>query len=146
MCRDIFFRNRPSRSARPAWLAGSSRADPQASTELWLDCAGTVVAGGNPNVMLVEAGRKTDGHFEIDLVGVRVSSKPARFRVIVVSVESGTIRRGSRRISRGALGAGAAGIMIDVHPNPLEGFLTDGYCLSLKEFEEIFKSLRPLLV
>jgi 3-deoxy-7-phosphoheptulonate synthase len=119
---------------------------PQASTELWLEAARTIVSNGNPNVALVETGRSVDGHPEIDLAGLARLVENCPLPIIVYASRASETAEEVRRISRGALGAGAAGIMLDVHPNPLEGLLTDGFCLSLKEFEDIFPSIRPLLV
>jgi 3-deoxy-7-phosphoheptulonate synthase len=119
---------------------------PQASTELWLEAARGIVTGGNPNVALVEPGRRDDGDIEIDLVSVARLVGTCPLPLIVYPSRAARSAAEVRRISRGALAAGAAGIMIDVHPNPLEGLLVEGYCLSLAEFGEMYQSLRPLLV
>jgi 3-deoxy-7-phosphoheptulonate synthase len=119
---------------------------PQASTELWLECAGTIASAGNPNVALVETGVQGKNGVEIDLVSLARLIETCPLPVIVYSSRAASSAEEVRRISRGALGSGVAGIMIDVHPNPLEGLLTEGYCLSLEEFHDLFQSLRPLLV
>lgn len=119
---------------------------PQASTELWLESAGTIAAAGNPNVALVETGVQGRSGVEIDLVNLARLVETCPLPVIVYSSRAACSAEEVRRISRGALGSGVAGIMIDVHPNPLEGLLTEGYCLSLEEFRDLFQSLRPLLV
>jgi 3-deoxy-7-phosphoheptulonate synthase len=119
---------------------------PQASTELWLEAARTIVSNGNPNVALVEAGRIDDGGIEIDLVNLARLVESCPLPVIVYASRAARSAEEVRRISRGALGAGVGGIMIDVHPNPLEALLTDGFCMSVQEFEVMFQSIRPLLV
>jgi 3-deoxy-7-phosphoheptulonate synthase len=117
----------------------------EASTSLWLEAAGAIVAQGNSNVALVEPGRRLADQRTIDLVECARLVDTCPLPLIVYPSLAARSAEEVRRIARGALAAGASGIMIDVHPDPAEGLLTEGFCLSLKVFEEMFQSLRPLL-
>jgi 3-deoxy-7-phosphoheptulonate synthase len=119
---------------------------PDASNELWLEAAGMIVEKGNEYVALVETGRQAGENLEIDLTWVTKMNETCPLPLLIypsrVAKSAGQV--GS--ISKAALASGAAGIIIDVHPDPVEGLLTDGYCLSVVEFEDVFESLKPLIV
>lgn len=119
---------------------------PDASTELWLEAAASIVTGGNSDVALVETGRFFGRRMEIDLVNIAQLVDTCPLPVIVHASRAARTAGEVMHIGRAALASGVAGVMLDVHPNPLEGLLTDGYCLNLEEFGEIIQSFRPLLV
>ncbi len=119
---------------------------PDASTELWLKAATEIVTGGNRNVALVETGRMVGDRREIDIVEVARLVDTCPLPVMVYPSRAAETAEAVGRIARASLAAGVSGILLDVHPNPLEGLLTDGYCLSLEVFREMFQSLKLLMV
>jgi 3-deoxy-7-phosphoheptulonate synthase len=119
---------------------------PDASDNIWLAAAGTIIENGNSQVALVETGKRTGESFEINLVGITRIIETCPLPLLVYPSKAAESAKQVRNISRAMLASGAAGIILDVHPNPLEGLLTDGFCLSLEEFEDIFRSLKPLTV
>jgi len=119
---------------------------PHASTQLWLDAARAIIALGNTNVALVEVGKATNGDLEIDLITCAKLTESCPLPLIIYPSLASRSPEQVKKIARAALALGASGVMIDVHLNPLEGLLTDGYCLSLEQFRDLYQSLRPLLI
>jgi len=119
---------------------------PDASTELWLDAAREIVRGGNHEVALVETGRNSGDCREIDMVTLVKLVEECPLPVLVYPARVARNASEVKRIARASLAAGVAGVIFDVHPNPLEGLLTEGFCVSLEEFEKIFESIKPLIL
>ena len=120
---------------------------PDASTELWLEAAGEIVGGGNHAVALIETGRNVrGGRRELDFVSLVKMVENCPLPVIVYPARIAETGAEVGRIAKASLAAGAAGVMFDVHPEPLAGLLTDGFCLSVEEFGKIFESIKQLLV
>ncbi|HEX9745191.1 MAG TPA: hypothetical protein VGB30_07165 [bacterium] len=118
---------------------------PEASTNLWLEAAGSIVADGNPAIALVEGGRAGKNGRIIDLVDcARIIEKCPLPLVMNVSIASKSADEVAR-LSRAALAMGASGIMVDVHFKPTEGLLSDGFCLNLNEFGKLTELIKPLL-
>jgi 3-deoxy-7-phosphoheptulonate synthase len=121
---------------------------PDASTALWLESAGQIVAGGNPNVALVEGGRRLDdgGSRVIDFVSIAHMIETCPLPMLVypsrVAESSGEVKR----ITRAAIAVGASGVILDVHPDPVTGLLTEGFCLSIDEYEDVYDSLKPMFL
>ncbi len=103
-----------------------------------------LLAGGNPNVVLCERGIKT---FEtelrntFDLSAVALARELSHLPVIA-DPSHGTGRRSLISVmSRAAIGAGADGLMIEVHPCP-ERALSDGpQSLDVGGFEQLMRGL-----
>jgi 3-deoxy-7-phosphoheptulonate synthase len=119
---------------------------PDASTELWLDAAREIIRGGNLEVALVETGRNVPGGREIDLISLVKLIENCPLPLLVYPARVSTNAEDVRRIARASLAAGCAGVIFDVHPNPLEGLLTEGFCLSIEQFESTFDSIKPLII
>lgn len=119
---------------------------PDASDNIWLQSAGNIVGNGNESVALIETGRRVGDRLEIDLVGMTKLIDKCPLPVLVFSSRVADSVEQVGRISRAALASGAAGVMLDVHPNPVEGLLTDGFCLSVEEFEHVYSDLKPLII
>ena len=116
-----------------------------AETELWLDSARGIVRGGNSQVALVETGRKVDNRREIDLVGLVDLIDRISLPVLVYPTFASTSPRHVEKIAAASLAAGASGVIFDVHLDPMNGLLSDGYCLSIEEFENILKLLKDYI-
>lgn len=131
---------RLAKTPRPILLKRS----PSATVKEWLMAAEYLLAGGNSNVVLCERGIKT---FEselrntFDLSAVALARELSHLPVIA-DPSHGTGRRSLIPImSRAAIGAGADGLMIEVHPCP-ERALSDGpQSLDLHGFEELMRGL-----
>lgn len=131
---------RLAKTPRPVLLKRS----PSATIKEWLMAAEYLLAGGNSNVVLCERGIKT---FEselrntFDLSAVALARELSHLPVIA-DPSHGTGRRSLIPImSRAAIGAGADGLMIEVHPCP-ERALSDGQqSLDLHGFEQLMRGL-----
>lgn len=118
---------------------------PSASVKEWLLAAEYLLAGGNSNVVLCERGIKT---FEtgtrntLDLAGLALARELSHLPVIADPSHGTGIRSLIPAMSRASVGAGADGLMIEVHPCP-ERALSDGpQSLDLPGFARLMESLR----
>ncbi len=119
---------------------------PEASVDLWLDAARQIVVGGNSSIALVETGRREGDRLEMDIVAITRELRKCPLPTLVYASRVAGTADEVKWIARAALAAGVAGIILDVHPDPFQGLLSDGFCLSVKQFEEVFKALKPLIV
>ena len=124
---------------------------PSATVKEWLLAAEYLLAGGNSNVVLCERGIKT---FEtatrntLDLAAVALVKELSHLPVIADPSHGTGLRSLITPMSKAAVGAGADGLMVEVHPCP-ERALSDGpQSLDLNGFAELMKELRkdPLQV
>jgi len=124
---------------------------PSATVKEWLLAAEYLLAGGNANVVLCERGIKT---FEtatrntLDLAAVALVKELSHLPVIADPSHGTGMRSLITPMSKAAVGAGADGLMVEVHPCP-ERALSDGpQSLDLNGFAELMKELRkdPLQV
>jgi 3-deoxy-7-phosphoheptulonate synthase len=121
---------------------------PSATIREWLLAAEYLLAGGNSRVVLCERGIKTfetETRNTLDLSAVALVKELSHLPVIA-DPSHGTGRRSLvPAMSRAALGAGADGLMIEVHPCP-ERALSDGpQSMDLPGFGEMMRELRALL-
>jgi 3-deoxy-7-phosphoheptulonate synthase len=124
---------------------------PSATVKEWLLAAEYLLAGGNANVVLCERGIKT---FEtatrntLDLAAVALVKELSHLPVIADPSHGTGMRSLITPMSKAAVGAGADGLLVEVHPCP-ERALSDGpQSLDLNGFAELMKELRkdPLRV
>ena len=124
---------------------------PSATVKEWLLAAEYLLAGGNANVVLCERGIKT---FEtatrntLDLAAVALVKELSHLPVIADPSHGTGMRSLITPMSKAAVGAGADGLLVEVHPCP-ERALSDGpQSLDLNGFAELMKELRkdPLQV
>lgn len=118
---------------------------PSATVKEWLLAAEYLLAGGNSQVVLCERGIKT---FEtgtrntLDLAGLALARDLSHLPVIADPSHGTGLRSLVPVMSKAAVGAGADGLMIEVHPCP-ERALSDGpQSLDLPGFTQLMKSLR----
>jgi 3-deoxy-7-phosphoheptulonate synthase len=101
---------------------------PSATIKEWLLAAEYLLAGGNPNVVLCERGIKT---FEtqlrntFDLAAVALVKELSHLPVVADPSHATGRRSVVPALARAALGVGADGVMVEVHPRP-ETALSDG--------------------
>ena len=117
-----------------------------ATIDEWLGAAEYIMAEGNENVVLCERGIRT---FEnatrntLDLSAVPVLKARTHLPVIVDPSHATGVREYVLPLAKAAVAAGADGLMIEVHPCP-EQALSDGpQSLTLEQFDELCKELKP---
>ncbi|HXG85958.1 MAG TPA: 3-deoxy-7-phosphoheptulonate synthase [Pyrinomonadaceae bacterium] len=118
---------------------------PSATVKEWLLAAEYLLAGGNPNVVLCERGIRT---FEtgtrntLDLAGLALARQLSHLPVIADPSHGTGVRSLIPVMSSASVGAGADGLMIEVHPCP-ERALSDGpQSLDLPGFAQLMQNLR----
>jgi 3-deoxy-7-phosphoheptulonate synthase len=121
---------------------------PSATIKEWLLAAEYLLSGGNSQVVLCERGIKTfetETRNTLDLAAVALVKELSHLPVIA-DPSHGTGRRSLiPAMSRAALGAGADGLMIEVHPCP-ERALSDGpQSMDLPSFAEMMQELSTLM-
>jgi 3-deoxy-7-phosphoheptulonate synthase len=121
---------------------------PSATIKEWLLAAEYLLSGGNSQVVLCERGIKTfetETRNTLDLAAVALVKELSHLPVIV-DPSHGTGRRSLiPAMSRAALGAGADGLMIEVHPCP-ERALSDGpQSMDLPSFTQMMQELSALM-
>lgn len=118
-----------------------------ASIEEWLNAAAYITIEGNRNVILCERGIRTfDNKYTrntLDLMAVPMVKQLSNFPVIVdPSHGTGRVEL-IEAASKAAIAVGADGLMIEVHPSPVEA-LSDGF--QSLDFEEFKKLAQKLLI
>ena len=118
---------------------------PSATIKEWLLAAEYLLSGGNPNVVLCERGIKTfDSELRntMDLAGVALAKELCHLPVVVDPSHATGRRSLVPAASRAAVGIGADGIIIEVHPCP-ERALSDGpQSLDLPGFAAMMQGLQ----
>jgi len=115
-----------------------------ASIDELLNAAESILAEGNPNVMLCERGIRT---FEtatrntLALSAVLVLRERSHPPVLVDPSHGVGVSRWIRPLCRAAKAVGAHGIIIEVHPNPPEAKSDKDQALTFAEFEVIMRDL-----
>ena len=117
---------------------------PSATIKEWLLAAEYLLSGGNPNVVLCERGIKTfDSELRntMDLAGVALAKELCHLPVVVDPSHATGRRSLVPAASRAAVGIGADGLIIEVHPCP-ERALSDGpQSLDLPAFAAMMQAL-----
>ncbi|HSC29768.1 MAG TPA: 3-deoxy-7-phosphoheptulonate synthase, partial [Vicinamibacterales bacterium] len=133
------------RAAKPVLL----KRGPAASLTDLLLSAEYVLTEGNPNVILCERGiRGFDGAarslFDLNAIP---AVKMLSHLPIIADPSHGTGRRAMvSPMARAALGAGADGLLIEVHPSPDEALSDGAQSLYPEQFELLMEELRGIAV
>ena len=118
-----------------------------ATVEEWLMAAEYILDAGNPDVILCESGiRSFDPvlRFTLDLNAVPLARELSHLP-IVVDPSHGTGRRSLvRAMSLAALGAGADGLIVEMHPNPAEALCDGAQSVDPEELADIVRAGRAL--
>jgi 3-deoxy-7-phosphoheptulonate synthase len=134
---------RVSRARKPVLLKRGM----SATLEELLMAAEYVMAGGNYNVILCERGVRTFSDHSrntLDLSVIPPAQKLSHLP-IVVDPSHGTGRRDYvPAMALAALGAGAHGLLLEVHPDPDHALSDGAQSLSFAGFEDLLKSMRRL--
>jgi 3-deoxy-7-phosphoheptulonate synthase len=112
-----------------------------------LAAAEYILAEGNPSVMLCERGIRT---FEpatrntLDLSAVPVLRERSHLPVLVDPSHGVGVRRWIRPLCRAAKAVGAHGLLVEVHPNPVEAKSDKEQALTFDDFSEIIRDLERI--
>ncbi|MGL4912789.1 MAG: 3-deoxy-7-phosphoheptulonate synthase [Romboutsia sp.] len=115
-----------------------------ASISEWIGAAEYIAVGGNQNIIMCERGIRTYNDYTrntLDLAAVPIIQRETGLPVIVDPSHATGVRYLVKPMSIASLAAGADGIMVEVHPDPVNA-LSDGMqSLHFNEFEDLMKSI-----
>jgi len=118
-----------------------------ATIEEWLNAAEYVYKEGNHHIVLMERGIRT---FEtasrntLDISAVPIIKQLSHLPVMVDPSHSGGRRELVAPLARAAVGVGADGIMVDVHPTPDTALVDGAQALMPSEFADLMKTVWAL--
>ena len=118
------------------------------TVEEWLMSAEYIMSGGNNRVILCERGIRTFEPYTrntLDLSAVPLVKEKTHLHVFVDPSHASGLSRLVRPLSLAAVGAGADGLIIEVHNNP-ECALCDGaQSLRPEQFEDVVNRVKVML-
>ncbi|MCC6695869.1 MAG: 3-deoxy-7-phosphoheptulonate synthase [Candidatus Hydrogenedentes bacterium] len=107
-----------------------------------------VMSEGNPNVVLCERGIRTfetETRNTFDISAVPVLRKLTHLPVMVDPSHATGHWDLVIPMAKAAVAAGADGLMVEVHPRPVEAFSDGAQSLKPKRFTELMNGIRPFL-
>ncbi len=119
-----------------------------ATIEEWLMSAEYIMSEGNENVILCERGIRTFEPYTrntLDLSAIPILKERTHLPVIVDPSHASGVARLVRPLSLASVGAGADGLIIEVHNDPTHALCDGAQSLKPEQFEEVVNSVRPLL-
>ncbi len=118
-----------------------------ATIDEWLNAAEYIMAEGNPNVVFCERGIRT---FEtatrntLDLSAVPIIKSKSHLPIIVDPSHATGVRSYVAPMAKAAIASGADGLMIEIHPNPAVALSDGPQSLTLTQFDDLCKELKPI--
>jgi len=134
-----------ARSGRPVLL----KRGVSATMEEWLMAAEYIMAGGNGNIVLCERGIRTFETYTrntLDLNAVPMIKQLSHLPIIVDPSHGTGNWHLVNPMSKASLGAGADGLIIEVHPNPEEAVSDGKQSLTPSNFEQLMKELEGVAI
>ncbi len=110
----------------------------------WLTAADYLLAEGNSQVILCERGIRTfedSTRFSLDLSSIPVIKKYSHLPIIVDPSHTAGHYSLVPALAKGAIAAGADGLLIEVHPNPKEALVDGLQSLTPSDFSRLMKEL-----
>jgi 3-deoxy-7-phosphoheptulonate synthase len=113
----------------------------------WLTAADYLLAGGNNQLILCERGIRTfedSTRFALDISSIPVINRISHLPLIVDPSHAAGHYSLVPAIAKGAVAAGADGLLIEVHPNPKEALVDGLQSLTPSDFTRLMKELRAI--
>lgn len=110
----------------------------------FLQAARYIEKGGNKNIWLCERGVRTfmdETRFTLNLGSIPAIKEASKFPLIVDPSHAAGKREYVEAMAKGALAAGADGLILEVHPNPEKALCDGRQALTFHMFEEFIHSL-----
>jgi 3-deoxy-7-phosphoheptulonate synthase len=118
-----------------------------ATLEEWLNAAEYIYKEGNHQIVLMERGIRTfetSSRNTLDITAVPLVKAMSHLPIMVDPSHSGGRRELVAPLARAAVGVGADGIMVDVHPAPDTAKVDGAQALLPSEFADLMDSVRAL--
>lgn len=119
-----------------------------ATIQEWLMSAEYIMAGGNMNVILCERGIRTYETYTrntLDLSAIPIIKEKSHLPIIVDPSHASGISRLVKPMSLASVGAGADGLMIEVHNNPSKALCDGAQSLRPEQFDDVVKCVDVML-
>lgn len=119
-----------------------------ATMEEWLMSAEYIMANGNNKVILCERGIRTYETYTrntLDLSAIPLMKEKTHLPIIVDPSHASGISRLVRPMSLAAVGAGADGLIIEVHNDPPHALCDGAQSLRPEQFDEVVKAIDVML-
>lgn len=119
-----------------------------ATIEEWLMAAEYILSGGNKNVILCERGIRTfdnNTRFTLDVSAIPVAKKKSHLPVIADPSHAAGISEFVPALARAAAAAGADGIMMEVHDEPVHALSDGPQSLKPDRFVEVVKQIKEIV-
>ncbi len=116
-----------------------------ATIEEWLMSAEYLMSNGNPNVILCERGIRTFENYTrntLDLSAVPVVQQRSHLPIIVDPSHGTGFRDKVIPMARAGIAAGADGLMIEVHPDPISALSDGPQSLFFDQFADMMSDVR----
>ncbi|MFO7821221.1 MAG: 3-deoxy-7-phosphoheptulonate synthase [Lentisphaeria bacterium] len=116
--------------------------------EEWLAAAEYLMVHGCPDVVLCERGIRT---FEnatrntLDISAVALAKQQSHLPVVVDPSHAAGIQALVGPLAKASIAAGADGLMIETHPNPIDALSDAAQQLASGNFKEVMADLQPFL-
>jgi 3-deoxy-7-phosphoheptulonate synthase len=114
----------------------------------WIKAAEYIIQGGNDNVILCERGIRTfetKTRYTFDLNAVIWAKQNTHFPVIVDPSHAVGIRDMVSKVAFAAAAVGADGIIVEVHPRPIEALSDGKQALTIPDFRQMMTTLERIL-
>ncbi len=114
----------------------------------WLMSAEYIMAGGNENIILCERGIRTFETYTrntLDLAAVPMLKELTHLPIIVDPSHATGIRKLVKPMSLASASAGADGLMIEVHNDPVNALCDGAQSLTPDEFADVTKAVNKVL-
>ncbi len=114
----------------------------------WLMSAEYIMAGGNENIILCERGIRTFETYTrntLDLAAVPMLKELTHLPIIVDPSHATGIRKLVKPMALASAGAGADGLMIEVHNDPVNALCDGAQSLTPDEFADVTKAVNKVL-
>lgn len=119
-----------------------------ATIEEWLMSAEYIMAGGNTEVILCERGIRTFEPYTrntLDLSAIPILKERTHLPVIVDPSHASGLSRLVKPMSLASVGAGADGLMIEVHNDPARALCDGAQSLRPEQFEDVVSAIDVML-
>ena len=116
-----------------------------ATIEDWLMSAEHILVEGNSNVILCEGGIRTFENYTrntLDLSSIPAVKERSHLPIIVDPSHGTGLRNKVIPMARAAIAAGADGLMLETHPNPLHAASQGAQALFFDDYIELIKQAR----
>lgn len=119
-----------------------------ATIEEWLMSAEYIMSEGNTNVVLCERGIRTYEPYTrntLDLSAIPILKERTHLPVIVDPSHASGVSRLVKPLSLASVGAGADGLMIEVHNDPARALSDGAQSLKPEQFADVVKAIDVML-